>query len=79
MTERAGRDEGDGDIEVHINGDDRRIPGGLSVRELLEHLDLQPSMVVVERNREIVERERYDEVPVEAGDRLELVHFVGGG
>lgn len=79
MTERAGRDEDDGDIEVHINGDDRRIPDGLSVRELLEHLDLQPSMVVVERNREIVERERYDEVPVRAGDRLELVHFVGGG
>jgi sulfur carrier protein len=35
--------------------------------------------VVVERNREILSRERYGEVEVEAGDVLELVHFVGGG
>ncbi len=66
-------------IRVHLNGEDRDVPAGLTVRELLEHLELKPEMVVVERNREILERERYDEVAVEAEDRLELVHFVGGG
>ncbi|NIP56876.1 MAG: sulfur carrier protein ThiS [Gemmatimonadetes bacterium] len=66
-------------MEVRLNGETREIPAGLSVRGLLEHLDLEPSLVVVERNREILERERYDEVPVEPGDTLELVHFVGGG
>jgi len=66
-------------VEVRLNGETREIPAGLSVRGLLEHLDLEPSMVVVERNREILERERYDEVSVEPGDTLELVHFVGGG
>lgn len=73
-TTRGGRT-----VEVRLNGEDREIPGGLTVRELLEHLDLNPSLVVVERNGEILERERYGEVAVERGDALELVHFVGGG
>ena len=67
------------EISVVINGKDRTIPASLTLRELLEHLELEPSMVVVERNREIVERDRYSEVEVEEGDTLELVHFVGGG
>lgn len=66
-------------IRIHLNGEDRDVPEGISVRQLLEHLELNPSLVVVERNREIVDRERYADVPVEEGDRLELVHFVGGG
>jgi thiamine biosynthesis protein ThiS len=49
------------------------------VTELLESLDLRPELVVVERNREILERARYGDVRVEPGDTLELVHFVGGG
>ena len=52
---------------------------GLTVRGLLETLELEPGLVVVERNREIIARARYDEVAVREGDRLELVHFVGGG
>lgn len=66
-------------VRVRVNGEDRDVPEGATVRGLLEHLELEPAMVVVERNREIVDRERYDEVEVEPGDRLELVHFVGGG
>jgi thiamine biosynthesis protein ThiS len=66
-------------ITVTINGDDREIPGGLRVRGLLAHLGLQEGLVVVEWNREIVRRDRYDDVTVAAGDSIELVHFVGGG
>jgi thiamine biosynthesis protein ThiS len=66
-------------IEVRVNGKDREIEAGLTVRELLVSLDLRPELVVVERNREILDRERYGEEVVEAGDTLELVHFVGGG
>jgi thiamine biosynthesis protein ThiS len=66
-------------ITVTVNGDEREIPAGRTVTQLLESLDLHPQMVVVERNREILDRERYDAVEVEAGDVLELVHFVGGG
>jgi thiamine biosynthesis protein ThiS len=69
----------DGRIEVTINGDAREIDAGLTVTALLESLELHPGLVVVERNREILDRDRYGEVRVEAGDELELVHFVGGG
>jgi thiamine biosynthesis protein ThiS len=66
-------------IRVHLNGEDRDVPAGLTVRGLLESLELEPRLVVVERNREILSRTRYDEVEVHEGDTLELVHFVGGG
>ena len=74
-TDRRGADS----IQVTVNGSDRDIPAGRSVRDLLLSLDLRPELVVVERNREILTRDRYPEVTVEAGDTLELVHFVGGG
>jgi thiamine biosynthesis protein ThiS len=68
-----------GTIDIVLNGNERAIPQGLTVRALLESLDLHPGLVVVERNLEILPRDRYDAVRVEEGDRLELVHFVGGG
>lgn len=66
-------------IEVELNGRRREIPDGLSVVGLLEFLELRPELVVVERNREILTRDRYHDEAVVAGDVLELVHFVGGG
>jgi thiamine biosynthesis protein ThiS len=66
-------------ITITLNGDEREVPVGLTVRDLLTHLDLHERSVVVERNRKIVRREDYGEVPVTAGDTIELVHFVGGG
>ena len=68
-----------GSITVRINGKDRELPAGLSVTATLEHLDLNPALVVVELNREILERALYADVEVKSGDVLELVHFVGGG
>lgn len=66
-------------IRVTVNGDSRDVAASLTVKGLIESLDLHPGLVVVERNREILDRDRYDEVELEAGDVLELVHFVGGG
>lgn len=66
-------------IGVRINGKDREIESGHTVASLLESLDLRPGMVVVELNRDIVDRERYERVEVAEGDTIELVHFVGGG
>jgi sulfur carrier protein len=67
------------DIEVRLNGEVREVPAGLTVEQLIRHLELQPRLVVVERNGEILRRDGYAEVGVAAGDTLELVHFVGGG
>lgn len=66
-------------ISVTINGKTRELPPGRDVAGVLAFLDLHPGLVVVERNGEILRRERYSDVRVEDGDRLELVHFVGGG
>lgn len=66
-------------VLVHINGEPRRVAAGLSLAALAEQLGLAPEKVAVERNLEIVPRSTLGEVIVEAGDALEIVHFVGGG
>ena len=66
-------------IRVTINGDVRQIAGDRTITELLTELGLQPRLVVVEHNREILDRALYESTEVRDGDMLELVHFVGGG
>lgn len=68
-----------GTIQVRLNGKDRQVEAGHSVRSLIESLDLHPSLVVVELNREILDRDAYEDAKVQEGDTIELVHFVGGG
>jgi len=66
-------------MNLTVNGDPRTVPEGTTVAGLLEALELTPALVVVERNREIIPREKVADVVLEPGDTLELVHFVGGG
>ncbi len=66
-------------IALTVNGRERSVPAGVTLLGLLEHLDLDPRTVVVERNRGIVRRPALADVRVEAGDTIEIVHFVGGG
>ncbi len=68
-----------GNIQVQVNGKEREIQSGLSVHELVESFDLNPLLIVVELNREILSRDQFKDVQVSEGDALELVHFVGGG
>ena len=66
-------------INIVINGEPRRLAAAHTVRELMAELGLDPSKVALERNREIVPRSEFDKVRVEDGDKLEIVHFIGGG
>jgi len=66
-------------MRVHLNGEERVVPDDVTVTALLESLKLNPALVVVELNREILSRADYGSVRVGEGDRIELVHFVGGG
>jgi thiazole synthase len=67
-------------ISIRVNGETRAIPTGCTLSALLAELDLDPRLVVVERNREILrDRAAFNEVTLQDGDVLELVHFVGGG
>jgi thiamine biosynthesis protein ThiS len=62
-----------------LNGEDHAIAGPASVAGLLATLALDLRKVAVERNEEIVPRSLYDQVFLSQGDRLEIVHFIGGG
>lgn len=66
-------------MKLTINGSERDVPDGLTVRALVEHLGLGGGPVAVEQNREIVPRAEHAARSVNAGDTIEIVHFVGGG
>ena len=66
-------------ITIQVNGEKKEIPEGLTLAALLEWLKLPNDRVAVEHNLEIVPRNRWRETAVQGGDRLEVVHFVGGG
>jgi sulfur carrier protein len=66
-------------IDVVINGQSRVIEEGTTISVLLDQLGLGDRRVAVERNREIVPRASHASTVILAGDRLELVTFVGGG
>lgn len=67
------------EIEIVANGEPRTIPPGTTVAEFLSAHELDPDLVVVERNGEILRRAEYGSIALGPGDALEIVHFVGGG
>jgi thiazole synthase len=66
-------------FSLRINGEPHELDGPLCVRELVARLGLDPARIAVERNLEIVPRSAYATQQVNEGDRLEIVHFIGGG
>ena len=66
-------------IDVVINGETRTVAHGTTVAALLVELGLGDRRVAVERNREVVPRAQHASTVLAAGDRVELVTFVGGG
>ena len=66
-------------LRVFVNGEERQFEAQISVKGMLSKLGLDPAKIAVERNLEIVPRSRYGEVLLRDGDRLEIVHFIGGG
>lgn len=66
-------------IRLYVNGEEHRVPPGLTLLDLLRKLELPATRLAVERNRDVVPKERYDAVQLEDGDRLEIVTLVGGG
>jgi thiamine biosynthesis protein ThiS len=64
---------------LHINGEQRDFPDGLTVATLVAQLGMKPDRVAVELNMEIVPRTQWETTTLKDGDKLEVVHFVGGG
>jgi thiamine biosynthesis protein ThiS len=66
-------------VQIVVNGETREVPENLTVATLVEHLALPSERTAVERNREVIRRADWPIVPVTDNDRIEIVHFVGGG
>ena len=66
-------------ITLTLNGAAREFPSGTTVSQMLEALGMQPELVAVEINRELVRKRDFGSRPVAAGDQIEIVEFVGGG
>jgi sulfur carrier protein len=71
-------------MNLHINGEERTFTNPtpaspFTLAALVDSLDMKSDRVAIELNREIAPRDRWSQTPLKDGDRLEIVHFVGGG
>ena len=66
-------------MQIHVNGHPETVDGAPALLAWLQAKGIDPAHVVVEVNREIVAREAFATRPVQPGDRLEILRFVGGG
>ena len=66
-------------MTIYLNGEQREVPENLTLSALLDWMKLPADRVAVERNRQIAPRSTWPQTIIQPGDRLEVVHFVGGG
>lgn len=66
-------------VQITLNGEPFELDHPVSVADLLAKLDIDPRRVAIEHNLAILKRQRFPEVVVGEGDRVEIVNFVGGG
>lgn len=66
-------------MTVIVNGEETNCTDGLSLGQFIDQLGLKADRIAVELNRTIAQRKNWNETILRSGDRLEIVHFVGGG
>ena len=66
-------------MRVYINGESREVQGTPTLAELINQLDLPAARIAVELNRGVVRRSDWGNTMLHEDDRVEIVHFVGGG
>lgn len=66
-------------MRITVNGEAREVPEHLTLSGLINQLALAPERMAVELNREVVCRANWIHTTLAEGDRVEIVHFVGGG
>ena len=66
-------------MRIQLNGESYESTGAITVAELLERLQIQGARVAVELNLDILPKNEYPTTVLQEGDRVEVVHFVGGG
>ncbi|MGE0131638.1 MAG: sulfur carrier protein ThiS [Blastocatellales bacterium] len=71
--------DGQSTIEIIVNGDAHRVNPGARITDLIKQLELAPERLAIELNLSILPRAKWAETELKPGDKLEVVHFVGGG
>ena len=66
-------------MNILVNGKEQELDPPVSVKKLLQILDLKGERVAVEVNLKIVDRQKFDDYEIKEGDNVEVIHFVGGG
>ena len=62
-----------------LNGERREVADGITLSQLITNLSLPPERIAVELNQSVVRRVDWPKLALQENDRLEIVHFVGGG
>lgn len=66
-------------MQVTINGEKRELAENLSISEMLKNLELPFERVAIELNKEVVRKKDWENIKVNDADKIEVIHFVGGG
>jgi len=67
------------DLSIIVNGKSRELPEPTTLAQLIASLGLKPEQVAIELNQIVIRRASWENTPLKHGDRVEVVHFVGGG
>ena len=66
-------------MQIQVNGEREEVSDGLPLSELITRLKLRADQIAVELNHEVLRRSAWESTKLQSGDRIEIVHFVGGG
>lgn len=66
-------------MKIFVNGEPRDIPEAFNLTELLTHLSMPQERIAVELNKEVVRKKDWQTITVNVADKIEIIHFVGGG
>jgi len=66
-------------LQIQVNGEQQEVSDGLRLSDLITQLQLRTDQIAVELNHEVLRRAAWAATTLQPGDRIEIVHFVGGG
>ena len=66
-------------IQIRVNGKVKSIPAKYSISDLVKNLNIPIKKVAIEHNQEIIDKKKIDKMILKKNDKIEIVHFIGGG
>lgn len=66
-------------IKITLNGEEKEINSGLTIKGLVDELELDLEKIAVEKDLEIVNIDEFEKIIIDEGAKIEIVHFIGGG